>query len=61
MGLFLFVFVFMGISTVVTDMVKLNDDEMPVLGTTDTNCQIRNPNRRQIVHVRRLDNETRSE
>ena len=60
MGLIL-LFLFLGAATVVTDMVKLNDDEMPVLGTTDTNCQIRNPNRRQIVHVRRLDNETRAE
>ena len=61
MGLLVLFFLLFGSATVITDMVKLNDDEMPVLGTKDTNCQIRNPNRRQIVHVRRLDNETRAE
>lgn len=55
------IFVFFGIATVYAEMVKLNDSELPQIVSDEHNAKINNPNRRLIVHVRRLENETRAE
>lgn len=57
----LLLFVLFGVATVYAEMVKLNENEMPQLVSDEHNAKINNPNRRLIVHVRRLENETRAE